>query len=102
MRKNNLMLPILAVIVGIAASAFTTANSSYQSTSKADSYYWFNTSGAYQGQATKSNQISATGCDGSLDLCENGYTSSQLVNPSNPQQGVQQGATPKEQIFEHE
>ena len=97
--KSKLMLPILAVIAGVAASAFTAANSSYNANSRDASYYWFNTSGAYQDLNTTTNEKDITGCQETSSLCESGYSQDQLVNPNDPSQGVKQGQTPKDQIF---
>lgn len=100
--KLKLILPILAVIVGVAASAFTTDRSSYNTNSKAPSYYWFNTSNVYQDLNTHDNEATLTGCTGTSPICERGYTQSQLNNPNNPSQGVKssQIGSPASQIFE--
>jgi hypothetical protein len=103
LHKSKFMLPILAVIVGVAASAFTAANSSYNANSKDASYYWFDPSvTTYHDQNTTANEQTATGCTGSISpVCENGYTQSQLNNPNDPSQGVQtsQKSSPASQIY---
>lgn len=90
------MLPILAVIAGVTASAFTTAKSSYNANSQDPSYYWFNPGNTvYHDLNTLSNEEAITGC-GQLPnpVCENGFTQAQLNNPNNPSQGVKNGETP--------
>lgn len=41
MSKHKLMLPILAAIVGVAASAFTVVSKNTNEHSKAETTYWF-------------------------------------------------------------
>jgi hypothetical protein len=98
--KFKLMLPVLAVIAGVAASAFTVANTSYNANSKDLSYYWFNPSNTtYHDLNTVSNEESITGCIQQMTpICENGFTQTQLNNPNDPSQGVKSGATPATQI----
>lgn len=104
MFKRKLMLPILAAIAGVAASAFTTDNNSYNANSKATSYYWFDPSvTTYHDQNTKLNEQNITGCDQNEQLCEKGYTQDQLNNPNDPSQGVKsdQINSPASQIFKN-
>ncbi|TAM95923.1 MAG: hypothetical protein EPN39_14220 [Chitinophagaceae bacterium] len=95
------MLPILAVIAGVAASAFTTANSSYKTNSNAAAYYWFDPSNlTYNDLNTVSGEESITGCQSSVTSdCEHGFTQDQLVNPNDPSQGVKSGAQPAAKIY---
>ncbi len=93
------MLPILAVIVGVAASAFTVSTKTNNLSGKDPSFYWFNTSNIYQDLNTTAGEKNVTGCTGSTTLCENGYISSQLINPSDPSQGVKSGQTPASVIY---
>lgn len=96
------MLPILAVIVGVAASAFTVSTKTNNLSGKDPSFYWFNTSKAYQDLNTTVGEQNATGCDGTVTLCENGYTSNQLIDPSDPSLGVKSGQTPASRIYIHQ
>ncbi len=103
------MLPILAVIAGVAASAFTIQNrvtTNPVHSVKATTYYWFVTpyNGAnYQGLQTKPDEITATGCDGSITECQKGFAQNQLVN-GDPSQGVisSQQSKPASEIFVHQ
>lgn len=94
------MLPILAVIVGVAASAFTTSKNSYHINSKDPSYYWFNPSNTtYHDLNTITSEEGITGCgEQPTPVCENGFTQAQLNNPNNPSQGVKSGEQPTTQI----
>jgi hypothetical protein len=102
MLKKSMMLPVLAVIVGAAASAFTVVNTNSQSQGNDPSYYWFDPSAqVYHDQATVADEISITGCTSTAPQpCENGYTQDQLNNPNNPSQGVKadQQGSPAEQL----
>jgi hypothetical protein len=109
MLKHKLVLPILAVIVGVAASAFTVQKSgiNHPESVKATSYYWFvapYNGSEYQGLQTESNEVSATGCDGQVaPECQRGFTQNQLVN-GDPTQGVisSQKNSPANKIYEHQ
>lgn len=102
MLKYKLMLPILAVIAGVAASAFTTARSSYNANSKDSSYYWFDPNNStYVDLNTISGEESNTGCISPVTTqdCEHGFTQNQLVNPNDPSQGVKSGEQPAQKIY---
>ncbi len=104
MLKRKFMLPILAVIVGIAASAFTSTGNSYNTDSQAPSYYWFDPGvTTYHDQNTVLNEQDITGCKQTEQLCENGYTQDQLNDPNDPSQGVRsdQINSPASQIFKN-
>lgn len=61
--------------------------------------YWFTPDlGSYMGQNTIVDEQNETGCTGGGDLCEKGFRVDQLVNPSNPSQGVKSGQTPQATI----
>lgn len=87
--KNSLKLGLIALIIGVAASAFTTVNSTYKTANKAEELYWFDPSvSTYHDQNTEADERTATGCSAAGADCEKGFTSDQLKNPANPSQGV--------------
>jgi hypothetical protein len=93
-RSFKLSLPILALIIGIAASAFTVQPASFHKNAKATTlYYWRINSdgslGAYLGSFTSHAAAkAASGCpDDVAPDCARGYVSS--TPPSNPSQNVQ-------------
>lgn len=104
LHKSKIMLPILAAMVGVAASAFTAANSSYHANSKDPSYYWFDPSNTtYNDLNTVSGEESITGCQTPVAPdCEHGFTQSQLNDPNDPTQGVKTGEQPTEKIYERQ
>lgn len=106
MFKKSIMLPVLAVIAGAAASAFTTVNSSYKTNTSDPTYYWYTTpySGSdFQAVATHDDEESITGCDVTQVECQKGFTQDQLVN-GDPLQGVQQSqqSTPASEIYKNQ
>lgn len=90
-------LPALALVLA-TFSAFAFTSTSHRS-SKLPSYYWFNTSTVYHDLKTKADEQNITNCKVAANLCENGYNQNQLVNPSDPSQGVKAGQMPAVQIF---
>ncbi|TAN13801.1 MAG: hypothetical protein EPN37_12950 [Chitinophagaceae bacterium] len=89
MKRNKLMLPILAVIVGVAASAFTVRPETVSSKNLTTEYWFSNFPGPlqYDGIQTKSSEESITGCTDVTTTCARGYVSSQLKDPNNPAAG---------------
>jgi hypothetical protein len=104
MLKKSMMLPVLAVIVGAAASAFTVVNNGYPEKTSDPTYYWYTTPynvAEFQGLATETDQESITGCNkADPNECQKGFTQDQLVN-GDPSQGVQasQQNSPADEIL---
>ncbi len=74
LHKSKLMLPILAVIVGVAASAFTVIKNNSNSTKVAGTYwYTFTGSQTVSGRMDKTQYVSPTtskpGCSGNGNEC---------------------------------
>lgn len=59
MKRNKLMLPVLAVIVGVAASAFTTTRPNSKATNLSDTWYQYDgpAQQTIQDRETASNYI---------------------------------------------
>lgn len=94
MKKIKFSLPILALILGIAASAFTVKTHNPASTNERLLYWYLVEQNGDIGdqvgssQMTKTDAIDVTGCeDNSAPDCARGYTSTQvkgLPAPSAP------------------
>lgn len=67
MFKSKLMLPILAVIVGVAASAFTTVNANHSNTRAGT--YWYTYTGPTQSVSDRSNPANYTNPSTSEPQC---------------------------------
>ncbi len=100
MRKNKLMLPILAVIVGVAASAFTTIRDNQLE--KTDVYYWFESSadGSTLQQFAISDsptENSPNGCILGAVYCARGFLESQtIVDPVTQHRELASGVNPSD------
>jgi len=95
---KKMKFAIIAVALGISF-AFAGHAASHNAKIGDPSYYWFTTGGTYDDEATISAEQTSTGCNGSVTLCQNGYNSSQLVNPSEPNEGVKMGESPAAKIY---
>lgn len=91
MRKY--LLGLFAVVMAVSLSAFTSAKSSKETGKSAD-LYWFlydatsGGTGAYLDFGEK-NTFRVTGCNlESLIDCRRGYSAEDLIDPSDPEQGV--------------
>lgn len=94
MKKSRILLPLLALVLGVGLAFATQTSEVPENNAEAtETFYWFQ-SGVYSGvQATVPTRQDATGCNGSGALCEEGYRQDQLVN-GNPLQGVISGQSP--------
>ncbi len=86
MKKFRFALPAFALILAVAASAFTTH---HKQAPTATGLYWFSVLGSphYDGQVSKEEEMDLTGCQNETqELCARGYTEEQLVDGS-PENG---------------
>lgn len=89
MNRFKITLPIAALVLGVAFSAFT-QKAEEKSSAPQETLYWFSSpynGSNYEGMATKPDEASATGCNASGPECERGFRQNQLVN-GDPAQGV--------------
>lgn len=91
MRKY--LLGLFAVVMAVSLSAFTSAKSSKETGKSAD-LYWFlydatsETTGTYLDFGEK-NTFKVPGCNQETEIdCRRGYSLADLVDPSDPEQGV--------------
>lgn len=99
MKTLKLNLVLLAVVAGaIGAFAFKPAHK----TTAGVSYYWYTTmngtGSSYVEQNTIGDEQTASGCQQTAVFCEAGFSSTQLVNPADPTQGVKSGQTESAEI----
>ncbi len=89
MTKNRLSVLALLAMVLAMSSAFTSKMTAETAAKRDPSFYWFTGAGAtYHTQNTTAAESSLTGCQYSLAVCEQAYTSAQLNNPAQPSMGV--------------
>ena len=89
MKKNRFSRIALMAILFAVTGAFATKMNVASASVKQTSLYWFTGMGAtYHTQNSKAAEETLTGCKYTLAECERGYTSSQLINPAQPSQGV--------------
>ncbi len=91
MRKY--LLGLFAIVMAVSLSAFTSAKSSKAAGKSAD-LYWFlydaieEETGAYLVFGEK-NTFKVTGCNQATQIdCRRGYSAADLIDPSDPEQGV--------------
>ncbi len=84
----------LAFVLAIAV-VFASQAKAPQSTALQASFYWYNTSGSYEGLNTKSAEMQDSNCqDRTQVVCRNGFVESDLIDPAHPELGVKSSAQP--------
>jgi|SRR5690606_23604311 len=93
------LLGLVAVVIAVGLSAFTSAEKQTKTSDNFTSYYWFDLVGIYTGFKTKPAEMVASTCqDNSVDLCRNGYIADDLLDPAHPEFGLNQDAEVRESI----
>ena len=92
------MLTTFAIVLGLGLAVAFTANANNpveKTESEMSTLHWFSPgAGAYLRDNTIEDEMDATGCNLQVPGCEEGYTTSQLVNPTDPSQGVKSNEDP--------